>query len=288
MMGLMDKVIIRNSGYICINDFLCHIADTQGETVGTVATWLYAEGFEKHITSYSIQNYKITKERGRTDSLDALTMKLFDRILDVAFNIINYGRFKNDENADPSDNEFFYEIKELEKLTYINDLNLDFNKAKDFSYTIFIDDYVLSKKKESENDKAFSHMHSSGKSELSKEKDRLNDIRNQDPIFQNIQKILEWSMEEVPERSDALDEQVNDNTKYSYLITIGVLLELMQTPKWGLNNDKPLFQSQSAIIGEILESGIKGQGKTTLENRFRDANIAINDAKKKSDNLLHL
>lgn len=284
-MGLMDNVINRNSGYICINDFLCYIAATQSESIGTVVTWLYAEDFEKHIKSYSIQDYKITKESGKTDSFDTLTVRLFDRVQDIAFNIISYGRIKGNENAEPCDDNFFYKVSKLKRLPYINDLDLDFSEAKDFAYTIHIDEHVTARKKKSEYDKASPHMHSSYKSDLGKEKDRLNDIRNKDPVFQNIEKVLKWSMEEVPERSDDTDDQVNDNTKYSYLTTIGILLEIMQTPKWGLNSDKPLFQSQSIIIGKILESAIKGQGRTTLENRFRDANIAINDAKKKSNNL---
>lgn len=280
-MGLMDNVINRNSGYICINDFLCYIAATQSETIGTVATWLYAEDFEKHIKSYSIQDYKITKERGKTDSFDALTVRLFDRIHDIAFNIISYGRVKSDENAEPCDDNFFYKISRLKKLSYINDLGLDFNEAEDFAYTIHIDEHVTAKKKKNEYDKAFPHTHSSCKSDLGKEKDRLDDIHNQDPVFQSIEKVLKWSMEEVPERSNDTDDQVNDNTKYSYLTTIGVLLELMQTPKWILDSNRAPFQSQSVIINEILEKGLKGQGKTTLENRFRDANSALDDAKKK-------
>lgn len=73
--------------------------------------------------------------------------------------------------------------------------------------------------------------------------------------------------------------QLNDHTEKSYQTTIGLLLELMTTPK-GID-DKAPFQSQATIIGDILDKDIQGQRKTTLENRFRDANLMLADAKKK-------
>ena len=73
--------------------------------------------------------------------------------------------------------------------------------------------------------------------------------------------------------------RLNDHTEKSYQTTIGLLLELMTTPK-GID-DKAPFQSQATIIGDILDKDIQGQRKTTLENRFRDANLMLTDAKKK-------
>lgn len=73
--------------------------------------------------------------------------------------------------------------------------------------------------------------------------------------------------------------QLNDHTEKSYQTTIGLLLELMTTPK-GIDGKAP-FQSQATIIGDILDKDIQGQRKTTLENRFRDANLMLTDAKKK-------
>lgn len=75
------------------------------------------------------------------------------------------------------------------------------------------------------------------------------------------------------------NEQLNDHTENSYQTTIGLLLELMTTPK-GIDGKAP-FQSQAMIIGDILDKDIQGQRKTTLENRFRDANLMLADAKKK-------
>lgn len=74
-------------------------------------------------------------------------------------------------------------------------------------------------------------------------------------------------------------QRLSEDTEKSYQTTIGLLLELMTTPR-GIANKAP-FQSQATIIGDILDKDIQGQRKTTLENRFRDANLALANAKKK-------
>ncbi len=57
----------------------------------------------------------------------------------------------------------------------------------------------------------------------------------------------------------------NDRTEMSYQTTIGLLLELMTTPK-GINNKAP-FQSQATIISDIVDKGIQGQRKTALKTQ---------------------
>lgn len=75
------------------------------------------------------------------------------------------------------------------------------------------------------------------------------------------------------------NEQLSARTKISYQTTIGLLIELMTSPK-GIDNKKP-FASQATIISEIVERSIYGQGKSTLETRFSEAKSILNDAKKK-------
>lgn len=93
-------------------------------------------------------------------------------------------------------------------------------------------------------------------------------------IAQQKERIAELERADKP-----TNEQINDHTEKSYQTTIGLLLELMTTPK-GID-DKAPFQSQATIIGDILDKDIQGQRKTTLENRFRDANLMLADTKKK-------
>lgn len=75
-----------------------------------------------------------------------------------------------------------------------------------------------------------------------------------------------------------INEKLSERTEISYLTTIGLLLELMTTPK-GLDNRAP-FQSQNTIISDITDKGIYGQGKSTLETRFSEANRILESGKK--------
>lgn len=74
------------------------------------------------------------------------------------------------------------------------------------------------------------------------------------------------------------NEKLNERTEASYLTTIGLLLKLLTTPK-GLDNKAP-FQSQSTIIADIVDKKIYGQGKSTLETRFSEANRTLENSKK--------
>lgn len=91
---------------------------------------------------------------------------------------------------------------------------------------------------------------------------------------------LENQLTQVKADKPANDyQQLSERTEKSYQTTIGLLLELMVTPK-GIDHKQP-FPSQAVIINEIIDKGIYGQGKSTLETRFSDANSILNDAKKK-------
>ncbi len=71
---------------------------------------------------------------------------------------------------------------------------------------------------------------------------------------------------------------IDERTETSYLNTIALLLEIMQTPK-GIDG-KPPFDSQAQIIGLIESKNIQGQKKSTLETRFSKANAMLEQAKK--------
>lgn len=75
------------------------------------------------------------------------------------------------------------------------------------------------------------------------------------------------------------NDLLSDRSEKSYQTTIGLLLELMFTPK-GTDSKQP-FSSQTVIINKIADKGVYGQGKSTLETRFGDANTVLNNVKKK-------
>ena len=95
----------------------------------------------------------------------------------------------------------------------------------------------------------------------------------------NLEQQLEQAKTDLANISIDDSEQLNARTEKSYQTTIGLLLELMISPK-GFDSKKP-FPSQAVIISEIVEQSIYGQGKSTLESRFSNANDVLSDVKKK-------
>lgn len=113
------------------------------------------------------------------------------------------------------------------------------------------------------------------------EKDELLYPKEQlDNLFLQQQKN---SLQQQINTIDSQLDELNDNSENSYLVTIGLLLELLKKSK-GFDKDnkpnKPLFDSNNQIIQDILNYDIYGQGKSTLENRFSKARTALDQAKK--------
>lgn len=82
------------------------------------------------------------------------------------------------------------------------------------------------------------------------------------------------------------DNQLSDNTANDYQVTIGMLLELLRTPKGfdkaGKPND-PLFRTQNAIIEAVTDEMLPNHAGTKVSGRFTASNAALNKAKKKRD-----
>ncbi len=85
--------------------------------------------------------------------------------------------------------------------------------------------------------------------------------------------------EQLNKKADTSDI-LNDRTEKSYQTTIGLLLELMTVAK--IKGDRPPFTSEAVIIGKIADQSIYGQGKTTLETRFKDVKTTLEQVRKKA------
>lgn len=94
---------------------------------------------------------------------------------------------------------------------------------------------------------------------------------------------LTRQLEQTKIRLANATDQLDENTATSYQTTIGLLLELMTSPK-GID-DKAPFASEAAIIGMVTEKAIFRQGKSTLEKRFKSAKDALSDERKKPHNI---
>ncbi|MGM8870443.1 hypothetical protein ACS8E3_02010 [Psychrobacter sp. 2Y5] len=99
-------------------------------------------------------------------------------------------------------------------------------------------------------------------------------------------KKIKQQEQDIDMLNDQLNEQadtsdiLNDRNEKSYQTTIGLLLELMTVPK--IEGDRPPFTSEAVIIGKIADKSIYGQGKTTLETRFRDVKTTLEQVKKRA------
>lgn len=116
------------------------------------------------------------------------------------------------------------------------------------------------------------------------QKSQLEAIFNQsDPIEQ----LQTKQIAELQAKDDSINNQlgeIDERTETSYLVTIGLLLELLKKSK-GFDKDdkpnKPLFGSNNQIIQDILDYDIYGQKKSTLEKRFAKAGEELSEAQKK-------
>lgn len=136
--------------------------------------------------------------------------------------------------------------------------DVDINKAKPITH----EDYLtLTAKNE-----ALIEKNKDLEQRLEKARDIYKDQQAKINEFGKLQSVVN---SEIP---------LNERTETSYLNTIALLLEIMQTPK-GIPAKAP-FDSQNQIIQLIENMNIQGQKKSTLETRFSNANTTLEQAKK--------
>lgn len=245
-MGLLDDVIAERGQFITLKDILLNISFNNNEPLYDVAYYLsvmYSDMAGLEIYRYDGLNF--SKNEQASNDLGLLLYKVLDNIT------IGSGRDWVYSGKYSSFGDYWGDGEELLKI--LNNYPHSYLKKADIN-----NNEILS---------------------------RLVSLDTKTPIEQLADahaKIadLESKLEQAyAALADApANEQLKDNTEKSYQTTIGLLLELMTTPK-GIDGKAP-FQSQATIIGDILDKDIQGQRKTTLENRFRDANLMLTDAKK--------
>lgn len=85
------------------------------------------------------------------------------------------------------------------------------------------------------------------------------------------------------------DKQLSDNTASDYQVTIGMLLELLRTPK-GFDKEgkpnEPLFRTQTAIMEAVVGQLMPNHAKTKVSERFTASMASLTEAKRDRDNEL--
>ena len=238
-MGLMDKPKrVFDSEYVSIDDFLFYIAFTQEETVGDVASWLLYNCFSENINSYEVDRYYRVWQGKRKYGADKNIERFFNQItFDGYHSYFAYMKFmeeKGDDNNPWKDgfvserhyklvfSNFYLNIGELYKLDYIKKINVDFSKAKDYVYRIYLCDNIEAKPR-SKN--SIYHIdtiwcgNTLKESKKNREKvtpEQKETYKQQSNIVrENIRKVIEWaaSAESIQEADEKLPKAIGDDIK---------------------------------------------------------------------------
>lgn len=107
-------------------------------------------------------------------------------------------------------------------------------------------------------------------------------IENLETTIESLQGEMEKLRNQLKPKVEPLAQELDDKSEVAYLNTIGLLLKVMQEPRWA--GDNGFFQSEAKIILSLLNYDIYGQRKTSLENRFKNAKRSLEEANKSKIN----
>ena len=254
MMGLMDKPkTVFDSEYVSIDDFLFYIAFTQEETVEDVASWLLYNYFSEDINSYEVDRHYRVWQGKRKYGADKNIERFFNQItFDGYHSYFAYMKFmeeKGDDNSPWKDGfvseqhyklvfpNFYLNVEELYKLDYIKQFNIDFSKAKDYVYRIYLCDNIEAKPRSKNSlyrigtiwcDNTLKEIKKNRK-KLTPEQEEVYKQQS-DIVRENIRKVIEWaasdeSMQEETEKppreiADDIKEIITNKEKYERLTPI--------------------------------------------------------------------
>lgn len=253
IVSLLDDVIAEREQFISIKDTLLNISFNNNEPLHDVAYYLSVmydsiEGLDL----YHFDGFNFSKDEQASNHFELLLYKVLDSIT------IGSGRDWVYSGKYSSFGDYWGDGEGLLKI--LNSYPYSYFKKTDINNNEILSRLVSFDTKTPTEQLADAHA-------------QIADLKSQ--LIQSNDATVN---KPAPMQENATS-QLNDHTEKSYQTTIGLLLELMTTPK-GIDGKAP-FQSQATIIGDILDKDIQGQRKTTLENRFRDANLMLTDAKKK-------
>lgn len=159
-------------------------------------------------------------------------------------------------------------------LYYFPDYRIDSKPLQDRAITHISYDELRFKKKQL--DKLVNIPEASAlkiEDELAKVRDELKTAYNN--IEKKQEKIDRFEAQEI----QLNDNELNERSEKSYLITVGLLLNMLTIPR--VEGGRPTYPSEAVIIDDINSENIYGQKKSTIGERFKKAKDALIDEKKK-------
>lgn len=299
-MGLIEGLEERlEREYISLHDFLWHISELNDEPIQDICTFLIHHGFENKVRIYlNMPWYHMEEstENNKKSLLDTLmNIESADIVLDEELNEHN----RNTEEligiltSEANYAKIYFEKKELLSLSFLKDL-LHFNDIPPLADNdseqqspSFLPDPLSYDELLAEKERLVTEIW-----KLLEQRDTATELLKTEQQEKNLlkeenaqlhAKIAELSAQHgnIRQQNRATPEADNipsERTEKGYLTTIGILLDMMTIPKW--IDSRPPFPSQAKIIEEIAERKIYGQGKSTLEKRFSDANDQLSEINK--------
>jgi hypothetical protein len=283
--SLIDRLIEPTKDYISFRDFICHLSGLNNQPVYEVATYLLHHDLSDKDFYYIDTDYKIIKADFNDKSIEYFLTKIQMSVIWGADDWI----FHNGKSLEQLSDDVRIKITEL----CFNEMHSFFKKSELLNFKpleglLHFDDKTLA----DADDYSDSLEHASEK--IDKLMRSLSDsdfligtltLGHNEQLAAANDKIKQQE-EDINRLNEQLNKKANtsdilsDRTEKSYQTTIGLLLELMTVPK--VEGDRPPFTSEAVIIGRIADKLIYGQGKTTLETRFRDVKTTLEQVKKKA------
>lgn len=288
-MSLIDRLIEPTKDYISFRDFICHLSGLNNQPVYEVATYLLHHDLSDKDFYYIDGDYKIIKA-----DFDDKSIKHF--LTEIQMSVI-WGAddwiFHNSKSLEQLSDDVRMKITEL----YFNNMHSFFKKSELLNFKpleglLHFDDETLTNADDYSDSLEQQLEHASEK--IDKLMQSLADsnfligtltLGRNEQLAAASAKIKQQE-QDINNLNNQLNKQtdtsnlLSDRNEKSYQTTIGLLLELMTVPK--TESDRPPFTSEAVIIGRITDKSIYGQGKTTLETRFRDAKMTLEQTKKKA------
>ncbi|CAM3946480.1 hypothetical protein PSAR109036_00990 [Psychrobacter arenosus] len=257
-MGLLDKAKQRANNYISPRDFLRFLAYKLEEPIKDVISFLLYNHFDELVSEYYIDEHYRIYHYADIDC-EHKTSKLFKEILkDGYLDYINfcydfYDDFDDDilsideellDFYEPMKIDFFYSLEELQKMTFITELNLALEESSTLDYKVDDSDMVTLREKPKDGYRFFSIRNTNVKSdaERAKEEQEIIDRHGENSQAHNFYKLIEASLKkQLPHqqkkfKSDKqiiseLNEQITEIESELEQVRTQLELEQQQAPQ---------------------------------------------------------
>lgn len=255
VMGLMDKPKQDfKQDYISIKDFILYLAFTQKEPVETIVSWLLYNGFDQDITSYNIDKHYRTYECKKKKGKDKNIVAFFGQISIDTYHA--YYEFEHDTDSESYSHSyklvndyFFLAFKDLDKLDYLKDFDIDIREATKYNYTIYDCDNVTVKTKVKNPLVRVGLTWMDFSLEESNRKQASNTVMGHDDnaltvSLDYIARQIEWAASGEPDPSEdqqliSENQTTNSRNQDSKLIAVLALLLARKSSAYTIGDNKP-------------------------------------------------